>query len=68
MLLHLKPLRIRLGLTQEELAAAVRHHGKHLTTGTISSWERGLTPPKADYLPIVALVLGCEMSELLGRR
>ena len=32
----------------------------------VSKWERGITKPRADKLPILAKLYGCTIEELLG--
>jgi len=37
-----------------------------VTQGTVSQWESGTTCPRADIVPKVAQVLGCEINELFA--
>ncbi len=57
-----KAARLKAGMTQEELAAAV-----HVTQGSISQWERGMTNPDFKTLILLADVLCVSVDELIGR-
>ena len=53
-------LRKKAGLSQQYIAD---HLG--ISQGAVSQWERGLSMPIADKLPILAKLLGCTTDELL---
>ena len=53
-------LRKKAGLSQQYIAD---HLG--ISQGAVSQWERGVTMPIADKLPILAKLLGCTTDELL---
>ena len=47
--------------TQKEVAAILGVKGS-----AVSKWERGLSKPRADKLPILAKLYGCSIEELLA--
>lgn len=47
--------------TQREVAAALG-----VKESAVSKWERGLSKPRADKLPIIAKLYGCTIEELLA--
>lgn len=47
--------------TQREVAKAVG-----VQESTVNKWERGLTKPRADKLPLLAKLYGCTIEELLA--
>ena len=47
--------------TQREVAKAVG-----VQESAVSKWERGLTKPRADKLPLLAKLYGCTIEELLA--
>ena len=53
-------LRKKAGLSQQYIAD---HLG--ISQCAVSQWERGLSMPSADKLPILAKLLGCTTDELL---
>lgn len=53
-------LRKKAGLSQQYIAD---HLG--ISQGAVSQWERGVSMPIADKLPILAKLLGCTTDELL---
>lgn len=60
---NLKALRMKKGMTQEELATRL-----HIVRQTISKWEKGLSVPDSDLLIRLAEVLEVSVSELLGSK
>ena len=58
---NLKCFRKRLGLTQEDVAAAV-----FVAPQSVSKWERGETTPDIELLPSLARLLGVSVDALLG--
>lgn len=60
---NLKALRMKKGMTQEELATRL-----HIVRQTISKWEKGLSVPDSDLLIRLAEVLEVSASELLGSK
>ena len=59
---NIRNLRLKLGLTQVELAKAIK-----VSQETISGWESGKIMPMSDKLPELAKVLGCSIDELYGK-
>lgn len=57
---RIRELRSARGLTQAELAGALRLKDK----STVAHWERGSTSPRAELLPRLAHALGCTVAEL----
>ncbi len=55
--------RKNLGLTQEKLAQSM-----NITAKAISKWERGLSFPDVELLNNLAVVLKCEVSDLINGR
>mgnify|MGYP002711881572 CR=1 FL=1 len=55
----LKKLRLRSGLTQQELAEKLC-----ITQGAISQWELGNASPSAQKLPEIARIFGCTVDAL----
>ena len=53
-------LRKKAGLLQQNIAD---HLG--ISQAAVSQWERGLSMPSANKLPILAKLLGCTTDELL---
>ena len=47
--------------TQREVAAILG-----VKAAAISKWERGISKPRADRLPILAKLYGCSIEELLA--
>lgn len=60
---NLKALRMKKGMTQEELATRL-----HIVRQTVSKWEKGLSVPDSDLLIRLAEVLEVSVSELLGSK
>ncbi len=60
---QLKALRLKKGLSQEELAARV-----HVVRQTVSKWETGSSVPDAQTLILIAQVLETPVSVLLGEQ
>lgn len=52
-------LRAAKGLLQDDVARALG-----VSRQAVSSWERGLTTPLADMLPLIASVLDCRIDDL----
>ena len=59
---QIKAFRIKKGMTQEQLGAAVG-----VTMQAVSKWERGGTPD-IELLPALADILGVSIDELFGRQ
>lgn len=57
--MNIQGLRLSQNMTQDVLA---EHLG--VTRSTIAMWETGKAMPRADKLPEIAKVLGCEVSDL----
>jgi putative transcriptional regulator len=57
---HLRALRTAAGLTQAELASAVRE-----TQQNVAYWEQSEYPPRADVLPKLAKALGVRVEDVL---
>ena len=47
--------------TQREVAAVLG-----VKESAVSKWERGLSKPRADRLPMIAKLYGCSIEELLA--
>ncbi len=60
---NLKALRMKKGMTQEELATRL-----NVVRQTISKWEKGLSVPDSDLLIRLAEILEVSVSELLGSK
>ncbi len=60
---NLKALRMKKGMTQQELATRL-----HIVRQTISKWEKGLSVPDSYLLIRLAEVLEVSVSELLGSK
>ena len=58
-MVNLKYLRLRAGLTQQELAAKVG-----VQHPTVSRWESGRQRIECDRLPLLAKVLDCSIDDL----
>lgn len=56
----LKAARVNKELTQEAFAKAVGVGAK-----TVANWENGVSSPRADKLPEICRVLGCETDDLI---
>lgn len=56
----IKRLRVNKELTQKQLADACG-----VSQGTVAQWEKGLCFPKAEKIPALSRVLGCDSSVLL---
>ena len=56
----IKKLRVMKELTQTQVAEACG-----VTQGTIAGWEKGTCFPKAEKIPTVAEVLGCDCEALI---
>lgn len=60
-LMHtLKRLRLKRGLTQEELADIL-----HVNRTTVTLWENGTNKPRANMLVKLSKVLRCKVDDLL---
>lgn len=55
----LKNLREKVNITQKDLATSLG-----VDTSTVTKWETGAAMPRADKLPELAKILGCEVSDL----
>ena len=60
--MEIKRLREAKGMTQAELAHAVK-----ASRPTVCMWEAGARRPGLDYLPVLADVLECSIDALYGR-
>lgn len=60
--MEIKRLREAKGMTQAELAQAVK-----ASRPTACMWESGARRPGLDYLPVLADVLECSIDALYGR-
>ena len=61
----LKTLRIRAGFkTLRKFAEALRACGVSTTASAVMLWERGSSTPSADYLFLIADVLGVSADDL----
>lgn len=49
--------------TQREVAAILG-----VKESAVSKWERGISKPRADRLPVLAKLYGCSIEELLADR
>lgn len=58
-----KEFREQLGLTQQDLAAAVG-----ITQGLISSYENGTKAPSVQILPVLAAALRASIDELFSQQ
>ena len=59
---RIKWYRKDLGLSQQYIAKKL-----HISQGAVSQWEKGITKPPAEHLPILADIFGISVDELLGR-
>lgn len=55
----LKAARINKGLTQEDVAKAVK-----VTKKTVGSWEMGKTMPKIDKIELLCSLFGCSYDDI----
>lgn len=55
----LKAARINKGLTQEDVAKAVK-----VTKKTVGSWETGKTMPKIDKIELLCNLFGCSYDDI----
>ena len=60
---EIKAARLRLGITQDELAKRLG-----VTQAAISHWEKGITFPTTRQLPIVAEVLGIPIEAIFRKK
>lgn len=58
-MIHIRERRLRLGISQTELAAEVR-----VNQTAISQWERGVVTPSLDNAKRLADALGCTIDDL----
>lgn len=58
----LKAARINKGLTQEEVAKAVK-----VTKKTVGSWELGITMPKIDKIELLCSLYGCSYDDIIWK-
>lgn len=59
LLLRIKFLREKAGISQADLSARVR-----VNQTAVSQWERGVALPSCDKLPALAEALGCTINDL----
>lgn len=59
---RIKQARVAAGMTQDEVVAALKHHGQELTKAGLSKYERGGSTPKAPVLRGLAKVFGVTAS------
>jgi transcriptional regulator with XRE-family HTH domain len=55
---RIREARVSAGLSQEDLAYAMRTLGYRVSVSTISRWERGRNAVRADMLPALAEATG----------
>lgn len=55
----LRKYREKMNITQKNLAEKLE-----VDTSTVTKWETGAAMPRADKLPELAKILGCEVSDL----
>lgn len=58
-------IRLARGVSQDELALALRKWWPTVHRGTISKIERGVRSVAADELPLFAAALACDIAELV---
>lgn len=58
--LHLKEIRLARGMTQRDLAAAMK-----VSPGAVGQWESGTTKPTSTNLLALTQVLHCSLDELV---
>ena len=58
--------REKLGMTQADLAFAIRQLGTEIHPSTIHTWENGETSPDADKVPVLAKALQMPTEEFYG--
>lgn len=61
--MQIKELRLKAGLTQEQLADRM-----NMNQSALSQWETGVSAPRADKLPELAKILGCTIDELFTEK
>lgn len=59
--MNIKSKRESIGLTQEELGKILG-----VNRSTVAMWETGEAMPRADKLPVLAKVLGCNIDKLFS--
>lgn len=64
---HIRALRIKRGLTQEQMTARLQLHGCDLTRGSYAKIEAGIQHISASQLLAVADVLQTSIDALFGR-
>lgn len=60
MRMTIKALRVNVGLTQIEFAKKVNVNVK-----TVQNWESGASCPRADKMPEICTVLGCQINDII---
>lgn len=60
MRITIKAARVNKNLTQTEFATAVG-----VGVRTVQNWETGVSSPRADKMPEICKVLGCEMNDII---
>lgn len=58
----LKVLRVKAGLSQEELANEVG-----VSQSAVTNWEREISAPSNNKLPLLAKVLNCKIDDLFRK-
>lgn len=58
--LHLKEIRLARGMSQRDLAAAIK-----VSPGAVAQWERGITKPTSTNIMALSQVLHCSLDELV---
>lgn len=58
-MIAIKKLREQKGITQMQLAAALK-----VSRGSVAMWETGRAYPRAEMLPTIAQLLGCTLDDL----
>lgn len=59
----IKDLRIKKGLSQQKLAEMMG-----TTQAAVGLWETGLRTPRAEKLPKLAEILGCNIADLFEKK
>ena len=61
--MNIKGCRIKAGQRQEDLAVAL-----HVGRSTVAKWESGDSTPRATMVPMIAIVLACNIADLYEDR
>lgn len=60
MQVSIKAARVNAGLTQTDFAKKIG-----VGTKTVQNWEAGATSPRADKMPAICAVLGCDVEDII---